>query len=332
MDLDLSFITSTPKSAVNHQSINSESIPFEFSTLFEDFTIHQENHIQSQFTMDSISLSKFNGLTHEDPEKFLQEFSSYSTLKQLVNDDGDTLRQVAAFHLHLAGPARVWFSTLPADQKDTFPHLEAAFRAKYVNGEHVMLSVEAEAFNTLTLTAGGSLESFHSMILEKGTRLNRPPQDLLLRFISGLPSQLAFFVRAGNPATLDDALQAAKRGEAHGYRQQEMTASSSPNTQDTQMSAFQEQLAALTNAVTQMSAKESHPRVPGIYAAKSHQPDTRKCFKCGKHGHIAKNCRSPSTSIKCQLCNRYGHSAPQCRQFTTTPTSQTTTSSPIQGN
>ena len=39
------------------------------------------------------------------------------------------------------------------------------------------------------------------------------------KFIAGLPPQLAFFVRAGRVSSIQDALQSAKIGQAHGYRQ-----------------------------------------------------------------------------------------------------------------
>ena len=37
-------------------------------------------------------------------------------------------------------------------------------------------------------------------------------------FIQGLPAQLAFFVRAGNPSDITSAMTASKMGEAYGYR------------------------------------------------------------------------------------------------------------------
>ena len=48
-----------------------------------------------------VTLPKFSGFTMENASRFLTAFNSYATLYQLTNDD----RKVAAFHLHLAGPA-----------------------------------------------------------------------------------------------------------------------------------------------------------------------------------------------------------------------------------
>ena len=54
--------------------------------------------------------------------------------------------------------------------------------------------------------------------MEKGRRVNKSQQEIVLKFIEGLPPQLAFFVRAGNPEDIKAALTAAKLGEAYGYR------------------------------------------------------------------------------------------------------------------
>ena len=43
-------------------------------------------------------------------------------------------------------------------------------------------------------------------------------QAQLFKFIQGLPAQLEFFVRAGNPSDITSAMTAAKMGEAYGYR------------------------------------------------------------------------------------------------------------------
>ena len=45
----------------------------------------------------------------EDASKFLVEFESYLTLSTI---EPDSPRAVAAFHLHLTGPALIWFNNL----------------------------------------------------------------------------------------------------------------------------------------------------------------------------------------------------------------------------
>jgi hypothetical protein len=43
------------------------------------------------------------------------------------------------------------------------------------------------------------------------------------------------------------------------------------------------------------------------------QKETRKCFNCGKQGHISEDCRGPKNAVKCFSCNKEGHRADQCR-------------------
>ena len=40
----------------------------------------------------------------------------------------------------------------------------------------------------------------------------------MLKFIEGLPEQLAFFVRASSPVTVESALTQVKAGKAYSYR------------------------------------------------------------------------------------------------------------------
>ncbi len=61
--------------------------------------------IQSQLS-DKI-IKKFSGYMTEDPTKFVDEFESYLTLS---NVDSADPKAIAAFHLHLQGPALVWLA------------------------------------------------------------------------------------------------------------------------------------------------------------------------------------------------------------------------------
>jgi hypothetical protein len=46
--------------------------------------------------------------------------------------------------------------------------------------------------------------------LNKGKLLNKPEHEMLSKFISGLPEQMSFFIRARLPQDMETALTAAK--------------------------------------------------------------------------------------------------------------------------
>ena len=169
--------------------------------------------IQTQTPMSDKVIRKFSGYMHEDGPKFLQEFESYLTLSGVDNEQ----RIIAAFHLHLKGPALTWFHTLPS--RDSWNSIKESFNSEYGNNVNdPRLISEAAAFDNLVLNSGQAIEEFHAVVLEKGTRLNKSDRDMSNKFINGLPSQLAFFVRAGRINNFREALHSAKIGEAHGYR------------------------------------------------------------------------------------------------------------------
>jgi hypothetical protein len=60
------------------------------------------------------------------------------------------------------------------------------------------LVAKSAVFESLKLETSQPLEDFHSKIMEKGCRLQKPERDLITKFINELPQQLAFFVRAAS--------------------------------------------------------------------------------------------------------------------------------------
>ena len=190
------------------------------NTPAEGTPLVQAENFQVQFDMaaEKISIPKFSGLSSEDPKKFLETFQSYSLL---YNPEGDDARKLAAFHLRLSGPALIWFQTIsvPEDQAKTWKVVHDAFLTKYINiDNNPVLLAEAELFQQMTLAPSQPLEEYHSLLVEKGTRLEKSARDILPKFIAGLPQQLGFFVRARGPTDHTSALTEALVGEAHGYR------------------------------------------------------------------------------------------------------------------
>ncbi len=282
-----------------------------------------------------VKLPKFRGLSTEDGYRFLSDFKSLATLHGLdghFNDD----KKIAAFRLHLEGPALQWFQTLPESVLFDFASVQAAFEAKYValgHGTNPAFLAETELFNHMRLAPGQTIEDFHALILEKGCRLQKSELDVLHKFVDGLPPQLAFFVRAGCPGDHEAALASAKMGEAYGYRGQASNSGqmypppcpAAPSVhvaavakpvagRDGTLQDIQQQLSSLAAAVQQLSTRptpQTSSRAPG-----SRQP--RRCFRCQGRDHLQLVCNwngqgSSQPSSRCSHCRQYGHDITTCR-------------------
>ena len=273
-----------------------------------------------------VNLTKYGGYSHEDSKKFIREFNSYCTFNTISDD----ARRIAAFHLHLEGPALVWYNTLSDFQKSSWTTLLRYFEREF-SDVNATMAAESAIFDSLTLGPAQPLESFYSVILEKGNRLHKPDRDLISKFINGLPPQLAFFVRAGKGGTLRDALTSAKLGEAYGYRTAPSVSAMTTSTNVLQSDrSVHHQLEEISNRLAKLETRD--PRRPTEIPCAtnsrppSFQPQQRQfnkrtiCHKCSGDGHVQKLCNwngkgSSRPDIKCQLCFQSGHGVKFCSRF-----------------
>ena len=285
--------------------------------------------------------SNFSGYSQDNAMTFLSEFESYALLHDLPDYDK---RKIAAFHLHLKGPALTWFNTLNSTSRKSWTHIKVLFEEKYinVNNKSSVAMMEGQIFNHMKLGSEEKLEDFHSKLVEKGHLLNKPEHEMVCKFIEGLPEKMAFFVRAGQPNDLSQALTAAKMAETCNYR----TTSNQPNNaeacaypaetyapekvstkDDDKMDKLTEQVSELTKLVSKIQTRDQQQftrptrytqHKSNTYNQSVYQDsDTRTCFKCNATGHISRYCNwngtgQPTTS-KCQLCHQAGHTAFRCK-------------------
>ena len=299
-----------------------------------------------QSTLPEKLIKKFNGYLHEDAQRFLADFASYLLLANIEILSG---RAVAAFHLHLQGPALVWFNALPSTSKLSWPPIENLFRAEYCDTlNSPALIAEEAAYNNLNLNSSQPIEEFHSVVLEKGRKLGKSEQAMISKFVAGLPHQLAFFVRAGRIQTFRDALHMAKTGEAHGYRAENATASAATPSVNTPSVNIQAELLKITQRLNDMdTAQRQRTQQPRTVQADmdntaSRPGDQRRrppvsgvqynkrftCYHCSGEGHAKSRCqwtgRGPKTpDIQCQLCFLNGHAAKFCKLFQQSDRSRT---------
>ena len=159
------------------------------------------------------TITKFTGGRGDN---FLEDIVSLGNLRG-YNRNAE--RRIDLLRMHLGGPALTWFRSLAANQRATWADLMETFNGKYCaepTPEEAMFL--QDSFAQLTL-GGSDIETFGALVLEKGGEIEKSEEEMAARLVNGLPEKLQFFVRARNPQTLDEALNAAKVGEAHGYRE-----------------------------------------------------------------------------------------------------------------
>ncbi|CAC5380571.1 unnamed protein product [Mytilus coruscus] len=180
-------------SARQNIKFNSESLKkVTFSTSTPSI-INSSSKYRSIAVMEKLgTCRKFAGYPKDNGTKFLREFESFCKLHEL-----DILNEktVAAFHLHLEGPALTWFNGLSPDLSWTT--VKRLFTDKYVQigWQHPSVVIESETFHNMQLGPTQEIEDFSCQVLEKGQILAKPEHEIMVRFINGLPEKLAFYVR-----------------------------------------------------------------------------------------------------------------------------------------
>ena len=279
-----------------------------------------------------ISLRKFSGYPTEDPDQFISDFEAYCVFSRLNNHDQ---RKVAAFQLHLQGPAQTWFCCLDDDDKTDWDTLKDAFELKYSSQNNTpVLLVEAEQFSQLRLLPTQQIEDYYSRILDKGRKLHKSDQEVLLKFIQGLPHQLAFFVRAGNPGDIGAALTSAKMGEAYGYRatvdstmggarmQAAPVAAATKDASSDRIASLEKTVLSLGNKLETLLTSNTTAAHAQAGRTSGRRVPSRVCYACSGEGHVKRQCNlgegEGDPSVTCQLCLQKGHNGKQCKLFVNT--------------
>ncbi|VDI67440.1 Hypothetical predicted protein [Mytilus galloprovincialis] len=310
-DIDEQLVSARQNIKCNSE--NLKKVTFSTST---PSIINSSSKYRSIAVMEKLgTCRKFAGYPKDNGTKFLREFESFCKLHEL-----DILNEktVAAFHLHLEGPALTWFNGLSPDLSWTT--VKRLFTDKYVQigWQHPSVVIESETFHNMQLGPTQEIEDFSCQVQEKGQILAKPEHEIMFRFINGLPEKLAFYVRTSHPKTQSEALSFAKAGEAYKYRIHEQCAAvgkgpsfrNAPHSDD--ISEMKSQISELTNMMKRLTPDKTFQQ--------NDQRQSSGCFNCSCTGHAKRYCNwngsgTISADISCQLCNQSGHGAGQCLKF-----------------
>lgn len=152
--------------------------------------------------------STFTGRDHEDADTWLRLFAKYAVYRRM---DGPT--KLAYFSILLRETAADWLENLDDGQKDTWEHLEEAFRNQYIN-EEVVRSRNTHLLWNRTQGATESVADFFTTMRKLARNLGLPNEVLRRAIIQGLRTPIRIHVMQSAPDTIDDAYNEARLAEA----------------------------------------------------------------------------------------------------------------------
>lgn len=229
-----------------------------------------------------------------------------------------------AIHFRLSGKATQFYRVESANC-NSFKDLERLFRTRFQGAGEA--AVES-AYNNCVQEAGESVRDYAQKFKDLANKLygehmsiGPVERGMIRQFIGGLNADIQRWVCSKDPASLDDAVEAAvleeravawarKKGDASGTKA-DPTATS--------------WLTKLANAARQLGLQpEGDDLEEDLLQAfagikKGGQARALECFKCGKIGHMRAECpnqgaarKTGANGRKCQHCDKRGHSEDDC--------------------
>ncbi|CAC5408312.1 unnamed protein product [Mytilus coruscus] len=230
--------------------------------------------IQTTSTMSKlVKCREFSGYPQDNAKGFFSEFESYALLHELPETDK---RRIAAFHLHLKGPALTWYNSLSDESKSSWIIICVLFKEKYINfsWQSATVKMESEIFQNMVLSQGQSLEDYFSQLSEKAQILGKDDHDQS-EVIRDLQKQIAI---------LTDLVQGK-----HKERVQ-----SEPSRSD--FHDIKNQIGQLSGLITSMAVREvpkKEPKRPenlNTNYTNTSRFDSSECRRCKGLGHFQRAC------------------------------------------
>ena len=206
---------------------------------------------------------------------------------------------------------RAWaiFESLGDNDKDTYAHLKGAMTERLnpdtdenrmVAREQLMLRRFREGAESVDQLA----RDLERMLDKSSPGLPAEIREAELRFhlMNSLPEKVAFQLKVSPKGTYAETISKARemlliysRADRHHPISQ---------IQSESKALHQDRLDRMEESLQQMTEQ--------LAALRTCRDDTRRCFRCGRGGHVAKNCRSKS-GMTCYNCGRRGHFARDCQ-------------------
>ena len=255
-------------------------------------------------------------------------------------NDAEKLKKLPAF---LRGRAATHFYALTPDQKGDYDTLAVSLKdslCPQVEREKYFAKFEQRKLRPGEDPAVYNWESQQLLSKANPTLAGEASTALLERqFMKGLPPQIKLKLLEHDPVPkLQTMVQFVQR-----YRAVEVQMSGSAveaNNVNNKQTSMKAEIAELAAAVKELATEQKQLRNELSKQAETERqtkPFTNSCFKCGRRGHFARECRSRPTNqgqgnfrgrsdndhnrtqssrslqnVQCFICYQFGHLARQC--------------------
>ena len=208
----------------------------------------------------------------------------------------------------LKGRAWAIYDSLHEDgDTDTYEHLKAAILQRLCPDTEEDRLVAREKLSRRRLREGESIDELardvEKLLDQASPGLPEELRESELRFnlINALPEKVSFQLKLQPKRSYVETIARGKelfliysRAETEEHVNQVQT------KDDQRLQRLEETMQLMTEQLTAISVQRANPSI------------TSRCFKCGKRGHFARNCRTRIQQVQCFNCGGQGHIAQNC--------------------
>ncbi|CAN6568075.1 unnamed protein product [Malus baccata var. baccata] len=246
-------------------------------------------------------ISKYHGLSMEEPNKHLKEFEVVCSSMIPINVDGNIL-MMKAFPFSLLEKAKDWLYELAPGTVTSWDSMKRAFLEKFFPTSRVILL--RKRISGIQQDRGESFPSYYERFKSLVASCPQPQmkEELLIQyFYEGLlPMERQMLDASAGGALVDKTPEAAKvliANRAHNAQQYEGVGQRDPpRPQVNEVSAITELQNQMANLTTLLSQVVEGPKVQNVAA----------CGVCSMQGHLTDKCPQLIENGGCETLNAVG--------------------------